>query len=88
MNTSDYEYAIDVLTGMVEGTVGPYDWDDFISIKSKDRFLDAVRITSGHTRDIFPPEADGEYTNPVGLEVLALLADILKKAIAYNSARR
>ncbi len=60
-----------ILENFVEGTGGPRDWDDFISIGN----VEGERLTyiQWHVNllsDEFPPEKPGHYCNEQGLEVI------------------
>lgn len=85
MNLADYIYAADVIDRFIEGKSKPREWDDFISIKSSDRFLDAIRIACSYTRDIFRPSLEGEYTSDAGKDVLRDLSKALRSAVLHNS---
>jgi hypothetical protein len=55
-----------IITDFVDGTGGPWDWDDFSSLGINDPELEMIRdiVTDFPVR--FPPELDGRYCNEQG----------------------
>lgn len=47
----------DCIRGFLDGTCGPYDWDDFVSVPLKDVQLEAIRRDAN--RISLPADADG-----------------------------
>jgi hypothetical protein len=62
------------LNAFVNGPIGEWDWDDFISVPIKDPYLNAIRIICRDLPTRFPPEpGTGAYCNSEGWEVLKLI---------------
>jgi hypothetical protein len=51
------------------------DWDDFINIKHKNRYINAVKSIVAFIPERFPPAPDEYYCNEQGKEVLRLIRD-------------
>ena len=66
----------DIIEEFLAGRGGAYDWDDFISIRIKDRYLDAVSQMCGLVQDVFP--GIGGYCGERGLEVLKRILEELR----------
>jgi hypothetical protein len=65
------------IEAFVNGSGGPWDWDDFISIPIKDTKLDQIRQRCGRLPDEFPPTEAGQYCGAEGLAVLrSILSDL------------
>jgi hypothetical protein len=62
-----------IIEGFIEGTCGPYDWDDFISFPLDDPALEAVRQECADLPDRYPPGKRGWYCNDDGVDVLRRL---------------
>ncbi len=57
---------------------GPWDWDDFISIRIKNNpELEAIRLRCGRLPDEYPPDQGG-YCNSEGIKVLRQILDELR----------
>ena len=81
MKRDEYAYAVEVIERLLRGDSVGREWDDFISIRCRDRFLEGIRIACAHTRDVFPPESEGMYTGYRGMDALKKLADVLRMAL-------
>jgi hypothetical protein len=75
---NDVAELIDAFLG--EGSIGPTDWDDFISIRESDLDLEAARRFCVSVRDEHPPERGYGYTNSEGRALLRTLARDLRHA--------
>jgi hypothetical protein len=51
----------------IQGNVGPYEWDDFLSIPLKDTVLEQLRITCVELPKTHPPTDRNHYCSPAGL---------------------
>jgi hypothetical protein len=58
------------IRGFIDGTCGPYDWDDFTSVPLKDPDLEAIRISAELVQ--LPADAEG----------MAQLRHLLDRAVA------
>lgn len=71
-----------ILENFVEGTGGPWDWDDFISIANvEDERLKHIQRHVNLLSEEFPSEKQGHYCNEQGL-------DVIRRYIAELRARR
>ncbi len=68
-----------VIVNFLEGTGGPWDWDDFISIPLHDPSLEAVRLLAARLPDVYPPSEAGHYCSEPGLAELRQLAEDLRR---------
>jgi hypothetical protein len=54
----------------LDGASGPWDWDDFVSVRIGDARLDTIRERCAQLDREFPPEMPGQYCGLGGVEVL------------------
>jgi len=66
--------AADRIEAFANGTAGPWDWDDFISIRQKDPEVEAVRQKCVAIADEFPPTEPRKYCSDAGMQALRDLA--------------
>jgi hypothetical protein len=71
------EQVVEELANFVSGRGGVSDWDDFTSIKLKDKQLDRVRPLCVDLPSVFPPQRPGIYCNERGFAVVRLLIEQL-----------
>jgi hypothetical protein len=64
-----------LIDDFLDGKSRPYDWDDFISIKIEDSYLDSVRKTCREVPEKYPADKKGHYCNAEGFVVLRALAN-------------
>jgi len=71
-----------ILENFVQGTGGPWEWDDFTQGMSplKDTKLEAVRRRCAGLGKEFPPTSPGWYCSEEGLEVLRSYVKELRNA--------
>jgi hypothetical protein len=69
-----------VLESFADGTAGPWDWDDFVSVPIGDPRLDAIRLRCSSLEEEFPPERPGQCCGEGGLLVLRQLAAELRRS--------
>ena len=61
----------DTIQSFVDGTGGPWDWDDFICGGSiEDPTLEAIRDRCASLSQEFPPLQPGHYCSDAGVEVM------------------
>jgi hypothetical protein len=72
----------DVLVRFVDGTAGPYEFDDFVSVSIGDPRLDAIRERCDGLRAEFPPELPGHYCGEGGVEVMRRFIQELEDDVA------
>jgi hypothetical protein len=66
-----------LIENFVNGSGGPWDWDDFISVRVADEELEAIRIECVRTQSEYPG-GPNQWCNEQGLEVLRSLAEQLR----------
>jgi hypothetical protein len=67
MTRADVAKAIE---SHLEGASGPWDWDDFVSVRIGDARLDTIRKRCAQLDREFPPERPRQYCALGGVEVL------------------
>ena len=68
-----------IIEAFLNGTGGPYDWDDFLSRGSiANPELEAIRARCASLPDEFPPTERGHYCSEAGFEVMRGLATRLR----------
>ena len=65
----DYEAATSTIEAFLDGTIGPWDWDDFTSIKQTDLFLESVRLRCPSVYEEYAAEKE-HYCNSDGFQIL------------------
>lgn len=71
--------TITLIRRFIQGSVDPYEWDDFISIPLRDPELEKLRITCVNLPKDFPPADKQHYCGQAGLEILESLARHLER---------
>jgi hypothetical protein len=72
------EDVVKYIEDFLSGKGGPWDWDDFISIRIKNNpELEAIRLRCGRLPDDSPPDQGG-YCNAEGIKVLRQILDELR----------
>jgi hypothetical protein len=72
----------DVLVRFLDGTVRPYEFDDFVSVSIGDPRLDAIRERCGGLCAEFPPKLPGHYCGQGGVEVMRRFIQELEDDVA------
>jgi hypothetical protein len=67
------EEVAETIENFVNGSGGPWDWDDFISLRIANEELEAIRIECLRTQSEYPG-GPNRWCNEEGLEVLRGLA--------------
>ena len=67
------EEIANTIENFVNGSGGPWDWDDFISLRIADEELEGIRIECLRTQSEYPG-GPNQWCNKSGLEVLRGLA--------------
>ncbi len=65
----------------LDGTCGPYGWDDFLSITLLDPQLERIRSFCGEVKTLYPPGKQRGYCSTEGFRVLRSLAERLRRGI-------
>ena len=72
-------HVASLMQSFVEGTGGPYDWDDFVcGGPVADPALEVIRARCASLPDEFPPEQDGHYCSEGGLAVMRTYIEQLR----------
>ena len=69
------EEVAKIIDSFVEGTDGPYDWDDYIHIPSRIPELEQIRKECEAIAKRFPSQIKTEWCSAEGLTELKLLAN-------------
>ncbi|MES2309452.1 MAG: hypothetical protein V4507_11400 [Verrucomicrobiota bacterium] len=77
--------VIDILERFVSNKLGNWEWDDFISIRQKDEFVDALRLWAGDLHDDYPAKKGEGYCNPEGIEQIRKVIEGLKKIMEAHA---
>lgn len=70
----------DTLRRFVSGNISDYEFDDFISIPSRDSKIEEVRMEIISLPDVYPPEIRSHYVNASGLARISEIADNLVRS--------
>jgi len=63
----------------LNGTGGQWDWDDFISVRQKDEYLENIRTICDNIPLEYPPDKTGHYANDEGLNKLHAIVKELRE---------
>jgi len=66
--------AARLIRAFLDGSIGRWDWDDFISVPKRDKKLEAIRLECAGIPETFPAESANVYCNADGISRLAVLA--------------
>jgi hypothetical protein len=66
------------IENFLEGTGASWDWDDFISVRLSDPFLEEIRLLCAGLPELYPPAQKGAYCNDEGLQELRRILESLK----------
>lgn len=69
-----HEDAAIALEGFISGDLDQWGWDDFVSIKKKDPFLESIRLRCEDIPFDYPSERKGQYCSDAGLVILRQFA--------------
>jgi hypothetical protein len=84
---SDLDVA-EVIEGFVDGTLGPWDWDDFISVRVRDPRLDGVRLRCAMLGATHPAAEESRYCSDEGRAVLREIIASLRASPRSRRRRR
>ena len=60
----------EVLVRFLDGTAGPHEFDDFVSVSISAPRLETIRERCDKLHSEFPPEVPGHYCSEGGVEVM------------------
>jgi hypothetical protein len=69
--------AAEQIANFLEGKGGNWDWDDFISLRCDDPFIEEIRKRCVSLPDRYPPAGKG-YCNEYGLRELEEMLNLLR----------
>jgi hypothetical protein len=64
------EEVAETIEAFLSGTGGQWDWDDFISVRQKNDYLENIRSICANLPLEYPPDKKGHYANDEGLKIL------------------
>ena len=70
--------VVSLIRSFLNGSIGDWEWDDFISAPQRDPEIEAVRQRLIAIYDEFPAGKSGGYCNNGGLIELTRIADVLE----------
>ena len=79
--------AADDIENFLEDRGDPYDWDDFLSVSTRDPGITRVRDVCSFVAIHYPPEVIGHYCSVEGLEVLRNLVQVLRRSDSEQDDR-
>jgi hypothetical protein len=62
----------------LDGSCGEWDWDDFISIRSKIPEIQLIKDFCADSSFLYPPVKTGHWCNKLGLQRLAELSRLIR----------
>ena len=69
-----------ILEDFLEGTGGPWAWDDFLSVTAvADERLEQIQRHCNLLSEEFPPEKPGEYCSAQGREIIRRYIEELRR---------
>lgn len=79
MTTKQELLAIaDLIERFVDGSIGPWEWDDFISLRGRTMEIEKVRQRVAAVRDDYPPEKSSHWCSAEGVLRLRQIAKELR----------
>jgi len=66
--------AATLIDRFLQGSVGPREWDDFISTRHRDLIVERASRMCTALDTLYPAETKGHYCNASGVELLRMLA--------------
>jgi hypothetical protein len=78
--------AATVIDRFIDGTGGPWDWDDFISTRHRDVVVKRAAEVGVAVGKLYPADTRGSYCGSSGLELLRTLANSLRETPSTQPA--
>lgn len=73
-----HEEVAAVIERFLDGSCGPFDWDDLLSFPIEAPDLEKLRVMLANLPLTHPPKQRGHYTNAAGEQLLRQTAEILR----------
>ena len=70
--------AIETICDFLAGKGGPWDWDDFLSVRATDPVVEEIRRFCLSLPDAYPAQHREHYCNETGLQQLRILLSKLE----------
>ena len=70
-----------IITRFVDGTCGPYEWDDFMSPPIEDPAILKIREEGERVEIDFPARHDREWCSPDGGQALLAIAERIRQSV-------
>ena len=74
-----HEDAATALEGFISGNLDQWGWDDFVSIKKDDPFLESIRLRCEDITFEYPSESKDQYCSDDGLAILRDIARSIRE---------
>jgi hypothetical protein len=74
---ADREHVADMLRRFVDGTIGEWEFDLFLSSKTGDPILEQYRKELAAIPNIYPPDSPSNYASNLGICRILEIANIL-----------
>jgi hypothetical protein len=84
MTRQDILDVADLIQGFVDGTCGPYDWDDFLNGSEKSSELQRIRHECERVEIDYPARSVSEWCSPEGADALMTIATRLRDEVARS----
>jgi hypothetical protein len=78
MTVKQSDEVASLIERFLDGSIGKWEWDDFVSVRHRDAELELVRGRAADLPFEFPPSKPGYYCGEEGLRVLTRLAADLR----------
>jgi hypothetical protein len=75
------------ISAFLNGTCGPHDWDDLISIPRNSAEGNFICDYCAFTQHLYPPAKKGEWCNDSGAKALRAVIDLLISEVEFHSIR-
>jgi len=79
---------VDLIDELLNGTIGPYDWNDFLTLPMKDPEIDNVRKECAAIARKYPPQNKKDWCSEAGKNELLAISERLKKEIKEKASAR
>jgi hypothetical protein len=72
-----------LVESFVNGTCGPWEWDDFVSMKHEDPGIEAISLHCGRIPEQFPSSQENHYCSEEGVAALKQIALLLRSEMMH-----
>jgi len=78
----------DIIDNFLNGTSGPYEWQDFVTYPFKPPQLEKVRKECADIKTKYPPENSKEWCNELGRNALCMISERIRSETKKPAAKR